>query len=116
MTPTCFGIIAILAASFLWLRKHPWRPYLELVLFFWGVTIGFGGLGIALWNHAVESGRPWGWAALVSHWPSGDTLEQVFWHGWPAAVATAVAGHWWWRASRWHGKHTVNNSTGGKGT
>lgn len=101
MTPTAAGIIALLVAGILWLRKSPWRPYLELVLFFWGVTIGFGGLGIALRNHVAESGQDWGWAGLFSHWPSIDTWMSFFWHGWPAALAMAVSGHWWWRFNRW---------------
>jgi len=102
LTPTAAGIIAILVAVGLWLRRSPWRPYLELVLFFGGVTIGFGGLGIALRNHVAESGQNWGWAGLFSHWPSADTLESFFWHGWPAAVATTVALHWWHRFALWH--------------
>jgi len=102
MTPTFAGIISLLVASLLWLRKSVWRPYLELVLFFWGATIGCGGLGIALRNHVAESGKNWGWAGLFSHWPSTNTWESIFWHGWPTVIAFAVASHWWWCFKRWH--------------
>jgi hypothetical protein len=102
MTPTFLGILAIVITLALGLRKMKWRPYLELVLFFWGVTVGFGGLGITLFKHATESGRSWGWGALVSHPPTGDTLESLFWHGWPAAIAVVMAAHWWIHARRHH--------------
>lgn len=102
MTPTWLGIIAIIVTAFVWLWRSVWRPWLELVLFFWGVAIGFGGLGIALYKHTLESGKPWGWAALASHWPTGETYESLFWHGWPAALAVGVAMHWWWRFKHWH--------------
>lgn len=102
MTPTFLGILAILITLLIGLRKSKWRPYLELVLFAWGATIGYGGLGIALYKHAIESGQAWGWTSLASHWPTGETLESLFWHGWPAGLATAVAVHWWWRFKAWN--------------
>lgn len=102
MTPTAFGIFAILVASLLWLRKSKWRPWLELVIFFWGASIGFGGLGIALFKHATETGACWGWGSLISHWPNGDTRESLLWHSAPMVLAVAVAIHWWWRFKAWN--------------
>lgn len=105
MTPTAFGVAILVLTTLTWLRKSAWRPYLEAVLFLFGATIGFGGLGIALRNHVAESGKDWGWAGLISHWPSNDTWESIFWHGWPTAIAMAVAGHWWWRFHQWLKEH-----------
>jgi len=100
MTPTFFGLVALGIALVTGLKKIAWRPWLEPVLFLFGVTIGYGGLGIALRNHVAESGRDWGWAALVSHSPSFNTWESIFWHGIPAAIATVIAASWYRKARK----------------
>jgi hypothetical protein len=100
MTPTFFGLCALGISLLIGLRKSAWRKWLRVVLFLFGVTIGYGGLGIALRNHVAESGRDWGWASLVSHWPSFDTWESLFWHGIPAAIATVIAFGWFREAQR----------------
>ncbi len=94
MTPTMFGLIALGITILLGARKRVWRPWLEVVLFLFGVIIGYGGLGIALRNHVAETGKDWGWTSLFSHVPSFNTWESLLWHGIPAVLATPIAFSW----------------------
>ncbi len=102
MTPTFAGCIIILLAAALWALLPKQRPWLELVIAVFGGIIGFGGMGIALYDHVLAHGQEWGWQGIFSHSFSQHTWSALGWHIWPALLASAVVTHWWFRAYKWH--------------
>ena len=102
MTPTFFGSLVIIVAGVLWLLRSKQRPWIELVIAVFGGMIGFGGTGIALYDHVLAHGDTWGCHGIFSHAPHAHTWAALAWHVWPALLASVVVTHWWWRAYRWH--------------
>jgi len=109
MTPTFAGCTIVLVAALLWLLRSKQRPWLELVIAVFGGIIGFGGMGIALYDHVLEHGEAWGWHGLFSHAFHAHTWTSLGWHVWPALLAAAIVTHWWFKAYKAHQKTQDKN-------
>lgn len=93
-TPTFAGtLVGLLSLVLHWCVSSSY--HLDIVAFAALVTVGLGGLGIALHVYAQEQNRPWSWRPLLSAAkPSRRVLTGFYGHLAQAAVAFTIAMFW----------------------